>query len=81
EFFGEMALIDNKLRSAKVQVIEDATLGFLSRKKFDRIISKMDKTSFKFMSAICYTFFNHIRRLDESYAQAKSLFKNSLIQI
>jgi CRP-like cAMP-binding protein len=45
--FGELALIEDKVRSATIVCLEDTRFATLSREPFDRVIGKMIKKNFK----------------------------------
>ena len=47
DFFGEMAMLDEEIRSASAQVIEDANVYIISGKKFKDIMLKKPKTALK----------------------------------
>ena len=69
--FGEMALIDESGRSATV-ISNGATLGYLSKADFDRIMKMDANLSFNFMFALCSTIVSRIRQLDQAYFQVSS---------
>jgi CRP-like cAMP-binding protein len=71
DFFGEMALIDGKPRSADARALSDATLGFLPVKGYDAIINERSELSYKLMSSLCLGLVTHIRRLDKLYLEVK----------
>jgi CRP/FNR family transcriptional regulator, cyclic AMP receptor protein len=64
DFFGEMALIDGKPRSADATVIEDARLAVLSREDFRRFIRNPD-VALEMISAVSH----RLRRTDELLRQ------------
>jgi CRP-like cAMP-binding protein len=61
EFFGEMALLDNRPRSANAIAVEDAKLLMLNRDAFRQHILQHPETGMRVMSELC----NRIRRADE----------------
>src|SRR5215471_13715142 len=61
EFFGEMALIDGKPRSADATVIEDARLAVLSRKDFLSFVRGNPDVAIEMISAVS----QRLRRTDE----------------
>ncbi len=65
EFFGEMALIDGKPRSADTTVIEDARLAILSRKDFLAFVRSNPDVAIEMISAVS----NRMRRTDELLRQ------------
>jgi len=65
EFFGEMALIDGKPRSADATVIEDARLAVLSRKDFLTFVRGNPDVAIEMISAVSH----RLRRTDELLRQ------------
>jgi CRP/FNR family transcriptional regulator, cyclic AMP receptor protein len=60
DFFGEMALIDGKQRSADAKVVEDANLAILARKDFLAFIRSNPDVALEMLSAVS----NRLRRTD-----------------
>src|SRR5918911_2988014 len=52
DFFGEMAMLDGKPRSADANVIENARLAVLSRDKFLTFIRRNPDVALKMLSAV-----------------------------
>ncbi|MBI5526921.1 MAG: Crp/Fnr family transcriptional regulator [Deltaproteobacteria bacterium] len=61
EFFGEMALLDNRPRSANAVAVEDVRLLMLNRDAFRQHMIEHPETGMRVMSELC----NRIRRADE----------------
>jgi CRP/FNR family transcriptional regulator, cyclic AMP receptor protein len=61
DFFGEMAIIDGRQRSADAQVIEDARLAILSRDAFLSFVRNNPDVALKMLSALT----DRLRRTDE----------------
>ena len=61
DFFGEMALIDGRQRSADAIVFEDARLAVLSRKAFLSFVRSSPDVALAMLSALT----NRLRRTDE----------------
>jgi uncharacterized membrane protein len=61
DFFGEMALLDGKLRSADAAVIEDARLAVLSRDDFTSFVRRNPDVALEMLGAIT----NRLRQTDE----------------
>jgi CRP/FNR family transcriptional regulator, cyclic AMP receptor protein len=61
DFFGEMAILDGKTRSAHATVIEDAELGVLPREAFHSFVRSNPEVAIKMMGAIA----DRLRRTDE----------------
>jgi CRP/FNR family cyclic AMP-dependent transcriptional regulator len=68
DFFGEMALLDGKPRSAHATVTEDAHLGVLSRDDFLAFVRRNPDVALKMMSAMT----ERLRRTDELLRQRVS---------
>jgi len=68
DFFGEMSIIDGKLRSADAKVIEDARLAILSRDDFMGFIHSNPVVTLEMLSAV----FKRLRRTDELLRQRVS---------
>jgi uncharacterized membrane protein len=68
DFFGEMALLDNKPRSADATVIEDARFAILSRENFLKFVHGNPDVALKMMSALTH----RLRRTDELLRQRVS---------
>ncbi len=61
DFFGEMALIDGRLRSADAKVVEDARFSVLSRKNFLSFVRSSPDVALEMLSALS----DRLRRTDE----------------
>src|ERR1051325_8369435 len=68
DFFGEMALLDGKPRSADATVIEDARLAILSRNDFLSFVRRNPDGALQMLSAIT----DRLRRTDELLRQRVS---------
>jgi CRP/FNR family transcriptional regulator, cyclic AMP receptor protein len=68
DFFGEMALLDGKPRSADATVIDDARFAILSRENFLRFVRANPDVALKMMSAITH----RLRRTDDLLRQRVS---------
>ena len=68
DFFGEMAIIDGKQRSADAGVTEDARLAVLSRESFLRFIRNNPTVALEMLSAT----FSRLRRTDKMLQQRVS---------
>jgi CRP-like cAMP-binding protein len=68
DFFGEMAIIDGKKRSADAAVFEDARLAVLSRENFLSFIHDNPKVALEMLSAT----FSRLRRTDKMLQQRVS---------
>ena len=68
DFFGEMAIIDGKQRSADATVTEDARLAVLSRESFLRFIDENPTVALAMLSAT----FSRLRRTDKLLQQRVS---------
>ena len=61
DFFGEMALLDGKARSASATVVEDARLAVLQREDFLAFVRRSPEVSLKMLAAIT----TRLRRTDD----------------
>lgn len=68
DFFGEMALLDGKPRSADATVVDGARLAILSRENFLGFVRSNPDIALKMLSAIT----NRLRRTDELLRQRVS---------
>src|ERR1700694_4470196 len=68
DFFGEMAIIDGKQRSADAVIIEDARLAILSRDNFLRFIRNNPMVALEMLSAT----FSRLRTTDKMLQQRVS---------
>ena len=68
DFFGEMAIIDGKQRSADALIAEDARLAMLSRENFLRFIHNNPKVALEMLSAT----FSRLRSTDKMLQQRVS---------
>src|SRR2546430_8506453 len=68
DFFGEMAIIDGKLRSADATIAEDARLAVVSRENFLGFIHDNPKVALEMLSASCA----RLRRTDKLLQQRVS---------
>jgi len=68
DFFGEMAIIDGKKRSADAVIIEDARLAVLSRENFLRFIRNTPMVALEMLSAT----FSRLRTTDRMLQQRVS---------
>jgi uncharacterized membrane protein len=68
DFFGEMAILDGKARSADATVIEDARLAILARRDFLAFVRRNPDVALKMLSAIT----NRLRDTDEMLRQRVS---------
>jgi CRP-like cAMP-binding protein/sugar phosphate isomerase/epimerase len=71
DIFGEMALIDERPRSASVVTKTPCKLGFINKVLFNEFIEKRTDLSFRLMNFICLSLFSHILRLNELYSNIK----------
>ncbi len=77
EIFGEMALIDDKPRSASIVTITPCKLAFISKKEFNKLIDNRTEFGLRLMGFICLSLFRRILRLDGLYSDIKKKIKGS----
>ena len=75
QIFGEMALIDDKPRSASVISLVPCKIAFMSKKKFDHLIQTKSDLAYRIMSSVCLSIFRHILRLNTLYLKVKKEFQ------
>jgi CRP-like cAMP-binding protein len=75
QIFGEMALIDDKPRSASVISLVPCKIAFMSKKKFDHLIQTKSDLAYRIMSSVCLSIFRHILRLNTLYLKVKKEYK------
>lgn len=71
EIFGEMALIDNKPRSAGIVAVTPCRLAFVDKKSFNDFLLSRSDLAFRLMACICLSLFRRILALDRVYADLK----------
>jgi len=74
EIFGEMALIDDKPRSASVVPITPCKVAFINKKAFNDLLESRSELAFRLQAFICLSLFRRILRLDKVYANIKEAF-------
>jgi CRP-like cAMP-binding protein len=74
EIFGEMALIDDKPRSASVITVTPCKIAFITKKDFNEFIEAHSELAYRLISLICLSLFRRILRLDKAYADIKQHF-------
>jgi CRP-like cAMP-binding protein/sugar phosphate isomerase/epimerase len=77
QMFGEMALIDEKPRSASVVTLTPCKMAYISKQAFNEFIEAKSETAFRLMGFICLSLFRHILRLDRLYSDVKRKLKAS----
>lgn len=75
EVFGEMALIDDKPRSASLVSLTPSKMGFVDRPTFDKFIETGSDLAYRLMSLICLTLYRRILGLDRVYSDVKKVFE------
>ena len=75
EITGEMALIDDKPRSATVVALTPCKMAFISKKTFAEFTRNRSELGLRLMGFICLSLFRRILRLDEIYSDIKKRIK------
>ena len=75
EIFGEMALIDEKPRSASVVTLVPCRLAVIDKAAFNQFMEARSELAFRLMAFICLSLFRHILRLDRLYSDIKRQIK------
>ncbi len=76
EIFGEMALIDEKPRSASVVTLTPCEVGFISKKAFNTFIETRSELAYRLMNFICLSLFRRILKIDSLYSNIKKKIKS-----
>ncbi|MBI3549897.1 MAG: Crp/Fnr family transcriptional regulator [Elusimicrobia bacterium] len=71
-FFGEMALLDSKVRSASAEAVEDCRVVIIHKKDFKRVLLKDPNLCFQILRTLC----ERLRNMDEQIENL--LFRNIL---
>jgi len=71
ETFGEMALVDEKLRSATVTALSPCKTAFINKDAFNEFIETRSELAFRLMGFISMFLFKRILRLDKVYSDMK----------
>ena len=71
EIFGEMALIDEKPRSATVVSTTPCKLALIHKKEFNILTEERSELAYHMMGFICLSLFRSILRLDRLYSEIK----------
>jgi CRP-like cAMP-binding protein len=74
DFFGELALLDNEVRSASSYAIEETQLAVIFKPDLDNYIAKFPKEGAKILRGIAQIIAIRLRNLNQDYFQ---LYKNS----
>jgi CRP-like cAMP-binding protein len=75
EIFGEMALIDNKSRSASILTVTPCKVAFINNKDFNEFMESQSELAFRLMGFICLSIFWRILKLDKIYADIKKVLR------
>lgn len=74
DFFGELALLDNEVRSASAYALEDTQLAVIFKPDLDSFISTYPKEGSKVLKGIAQIIAIRLRNLNQDYFQ---LYRNS----
>jgi len=66
-YFGELSMIDGRLRSATVTAIEDSELLVLGYSEYQQLFQKHPHTATQFLTRMLSTLANRLRATDELY--------------
>jgi len=75
DFFGEMALLGGKVRSASAQAVENSELLVINDKNFKKLL----KSDFNFTLRLLYTLAGRLKQADEEIESL--LFQNTLCRL
>jgi CRP-like cAMP-binding protein/sugar phosphate isomerase/epimerase len=71
EVFGEMALIDERPRSASVVTLSPCKMAFVGKNEFKEVIETRSELAFRLMGFVCLSLFRRILQLDRLYSDIK----------
>lgn len=71
-FFGEMALLDDKPRSATAKIIEDAELVVITKKAFEQMLETDPGITSKILIALLKAVFQRLRATDDKFKELVS---------
>jgi len=74
EIFGEMALIDDKPRSASIVTMSPCKVAFVEKKSFNEFLQTRSTLAFRLMAFVCLSLFKRILTLDKVYGEVKKAF-------
>ena len=67
DYFGELSMIDGRLRSATVTAIEDSELLVLGHSEYQRLLLEHPHTATQFLTRMLSSLANRLRATDELY--------------
>jgi len=67
DYFGELSLIDGRVRSATVTAIEDSELLVMGYSEYQRLLQEHPHTATQFLTRMLSTLANRLRETDEIY--------------
>jgi CRP-like cAMP-binding protein len=76
DFFGELALLDNDVRSASAVVVIDANIAVIFKPDLDRFIDKFPKRGNQILTGLGQIVATRLRKLDDEFL---TLYNNSLL--
>ncbi|MDF1561526.1 MAG: cyclic nucleotide-binding domain-containing protein [Deltaproteobacteria bacterium] len=72
QIFGEMALVDDMLTSARVRVTRDARLLVMERDAFEKVLAADDTLARKIYRGFCQTLAERLRKTNDELTAAKA---------
>jgi len=67
DYFGELSMIDGRVRSATVTAIEDSELLVMGYSEYQRLLQEYPHTATQFLTRMLSTLANRLRETDEIY--------------
>jgi len=67
DYFGELSLIDGRVRSATVTAMEDSELLVMGYSEYQRLLQEYPHTATQFLTRMLSTLANRLRETDEIY--------------
>ncbi|MFC1858427.1 cyclic nucleotide-binding domain-containing protein [Thermodesulfobacteriota bacterium] len=77
EIFGEMALIDEKPRSANVVTQTPCKIASVNKKELNSFIQSRSELAIRLMGFVCLSLFRSILRLDKLYSDIKRKIRHT----
>jgi CRP-like cAMP-binding protein/sugar phosphate isomerase/epimerase len=76
EVFGEMALMDNKPRSASIVAMTPCKTAYIEKNDFIDLLDTRSELAFRLLAYTCVSILERILRLDKVYSEIKNWVEN-----
>ncbi len=78
DFFGEMALLDNDVRSASAIAVKDSTLAVIFKPDLDRLIEKYPKNGIQILRGLSQIIATRLRIMDDELVIISNSYSNKI---